>query len=110
MTRLNDLYDQQGQSPWLDNLRRDWLDDGRLASMVADGIRGITSNPTILAKAIEGEDDYDEQFRSLVPKLSVEGAYWEIVIQDILGALELLRPLHEASGGSDGFVSLEVAP
>jgi len=110
MTRLHDLYDNGRQSPWLDNLRRDWIGNGRLAELVAEGVRGITSNPTIFAKAIEGEDDYDEQFRSLVPAHSVEDAYWELVIQDIEAALGLLRPLHESSGGSDGFVSLEVAP
>ena len=77
---------------------------------MGQGIRGITSNPTIFAKAIAGEDDYDEQFRSLVTGHTVEEAYWELVIADIDGALEVLRPLHEESGGADGFVSLEVAP
>jgi len=110
MTRLNDLYDKGGQSPWLDNLRRDWLESGRLADLVGHGVRGVTSNPTIFAKAIEGEDAYDEQFRSLVPKVSVEDAYWALVVRDITDALEVLRPLHERSGGGDGFVSLEVAP
>ena len=110
MTRLHELYDQCGQSPWLDNLRRDWITDGRLESMIGDGVRGITSNPTIFAKAIEGEDDYDEQFRSLVPSMTVEEAYWELVVTDIRNALALLAPLHVSSGGSDGFVSLEVAP
>ncbi|MGO9455757.1 MAG: transaldolase [Acidimicrobiales bacterium] len=110
MTKLHDLYRQAGQSPWLDNLRRDWLTGGRLAEMVGQGVRGITSNPTIFAKAISGEADYDEQFRSLVPGHTVEEAYWELVISDIEGALEVLRPLHEESGGADGFVSLEVAP
>lgn len=110
MSRLRELYEQGGQSPWLDNLRRDWLHDGRLASMVADGVRGITSNPTIFAKAIEGEDDYDDQFRELARTKSVEEAYWELAISDITEALELLRPTHEESGGRDGFVSLEVSP
>ncbi len=110
MTRLDELFDRQGQSPWLDNLQRDWLSNGRLSSLIDDGIRGITSNPTIFAKAIEGEDDYDEQFASLVPRLSVEDAYWELVITDINDALDVLAPLHEDSGGGDGFVSLEVAP
>ena len=66
MTTLEDLYAQQGQSPWLDNLRRDYLSGGRLQELVDQGIRGVTSNPTIFAKAIEGEDDYDEQFRELL--------------------------------------------
>ncbi len=110
MTRLNELYDRCGQSPWLDNLRRDWLDSGRLAELVAQGIRGITSNPTIFAKAIEGEDAYDEQFASLVPRVSVEDAYWELVVRDITDALEVMGPVRASSGGADGFVSLEVAP
>ncbi len=110
MTTLHDLYEREGQSPWLDNLRRDWLRDGTLAGLVGRGIRGVTSNPTILAKAIEGQDTYDEQFRSLVGTHSVEDAYWELVTDDIVAALEVLRPVHEASGGADGFVSVEVAP
>jgi transaldolase len=110
MTRLHDLYDQGGQSPWLDNLRRDWLTNGHLGELVSEGIRGITSNPTIFAKAIEGEADYDDQFRSLLPNHSIEDAYWQLVEKDIRDALQLLRPVYDSSGGEDGFVSLEVAP
>jgi transaldolase len=110
MTRLHDLYSQEGQSPWLDNLRRDWVHDGHLAELVASGIRGVTSNPTIFAKAISGENDYDDQFRSLIGSMTVERAYWELVITDITDALALLRPVYDESGGTDGFVSLEVAP
>ncbi len=110
MTRLHDLYRKQGQSPWLDNLRRDWLQDGTLAGLVDQGIRGVTSNPTILAKAISGQDTYDEQFRSLIATTPVEDAYWDLVIDDILGALAILRPVFDESRGADGFVSVEVAP
>jgi transaldolase len=110
MTRLHDLFDQGGQSPWLDNLRRDWIEGGQLARWVDQGVRGVTSNPTIFAKAIEGQDTYDEQFRSLVPGHSVEDAYWEMVIDDITSALDVLAPVHQSSDGVDGFVSLEVAP
>src|ERR1700722_17619230 len=56
VTRLESLYAEQGQSPWLDNLRRDWLSNGHLADLVRHGVRGVTSNPTIFAKAIAGED------------------------------------------------------
>ena len=59
MTKLHRLYDEQGQSPWLDNLTRTSLHDGTLAQYVNDGIRGVTANPTIFAKAIEGSDAYD---------------------------------------------------
>ena len=110
MTKLHDLYEQQGQSPWLDNLRRDYLRDGHLAALVDQGIRGVTSNPTIFAKAIEGGSAYDEQFADLLRSHSVEEAYWELVADDITGALDVLRPVSESSGGEDGFVSLEVAP
>jgi transaldolase len=110
MTRLHDLYDIAGQSPWLDNLRRDWLNDGELADLISQGVRGITSNPTIFANAISGQDTYDDQFRSLMADHTVESAYWELAITDITNALELLAPTYDASDREDGFVSLEVAP
>jgi transaldolase len=110
MTKLHDLYEQQGQSPWLDNLRRDYLRGGRLAELVAQGIRGVTSNPTIFAKAIESGNDYDEQFSQLLGSHTVEEAYWELVVTDIRDALAVLRPVYDSSDGVDGFVSLEVAP
>jgi len=110
MTKLHDLYGQQGQSPWLDNLRRDYLRGGRLAELVDEGIRGVTSNPTIFAKAIESADDYDEQFTGLLTSHTVEEAYWELVVTDIRDALAVLRPVYDGSDGVDGFVSLEVAP
>jgi len=110
MTKLEDLYGQQGQSPWLDNLRRDYLRGGRLAELVAQGIRGVTSNPTIFAKAIESGTSYDGQFAALLSTHTVEEAYWELVVTDIRDALAVLRPVHDSSHGVDGYVSLEVAP
>jgi len=110
MSLLDDLHDQQGQSPWLDNLRRDWLRDGTMAGLIDQGIRGVTSNPTILAKAIAGQDTYDEQFQGLIRTKSVEDAYWDLVIDDIESALALFRPVFDSSQGGDGFVSIEVAP
>ncbi len=110
MTRLHDLYKEQGQSPWLDNLRRDWLQDGTLQGLVDQGIRGVTSNPTIFAKAISGQDTYDDQFASLIATKSVEDAYWDMVVDDIDHALAVLRPVFDSSDGTDGFVSVEVAP
>jgi transaldolase len=110
MTRLNDLFDHEGQSPWLDNLRRDWLQDGTLSGLVDDGIRGVTSNPTIFAKAIAGQDTYDDQFKSLIATTSVEDAYWDLVVDDINAALAILRPVYDSSDGGDGYVSVEVAP
>jgi transaldolase len=110
MTRLHDLFEQQGQSPWLDNLRRDYIRGGRLRAYVDEGIRGVTSNPTIFTKAIESGNDYDDQLRDLLRTHSVEDAYWELVVTDIRDALAVLRPVHESSDGIDGYISLEVAP
>jgi transaldolase len=83
---------------------------GHLAQLVESGIRGVTSNPTIFQKAIAGSADYDDQFAELLKSHKVEEAYWELVFDDIGRALETMRPVHDTSGGTDGFVSLEVAP
>ena len=111
MTPLQQLFTVHGQSPWLDNLTRGYLRDGTLRRMVAAGIRGVTANPTIFARAIEGSDDYDEQFRTLIGAgRSLPDAYWELVIDDVTQALRVLQPVFDGSGGTDGFVSVEVAP
>jgi transaldolase len=111
MSRLRQLFDEQGQSPWLDNLKRGYLTSGQLAAMVNDGIRGLTSNPTILQKAIQGSPDYDEQFKELAADdKPVTDDYWALVLQDINGALDVFTPLYEQSGGRDGFASVEVSP
>ncbi len=110
MTRLHDLFADQGQSPWIDNLTRVGIRSGQLQQLVDQGVRGVTSNPTIFAKAISGAADYDEQFADLLKGHTVDEAYWELVFDDIVHALEVLRPVYDASGGTDGFVSLEVAP
>ena len=111
MTRLHDLFRDQGQSPWLDNLRRSWTVDGTLADWVDKGVRGITSNPSIFQKAISSAVDYDDQLREcLAAGQSVEDAYWDLVVRDIEAALALLRPVYDDSDGGDGYVSVEVAP
>jgi transaldolase len=111
MTKLQRLHHEQGQSPWLDNLTRGYLRDGTLGRLVADGIRGVTANPTILARAIEGSDAYDEQFATLIAQgRPVVDAYWDLVVDDITNGLGVLRPTFDAGGGTDGFVSVEVAP
>jgi transaldolase len=111
MNTLHRLYAEQGQSPWLDNLKRPYLADGTLGRLVADGVRGVTANPTIFARAIEGSDAYDEQFGVLTAEgRSVEEAYWDLVVDDVIAALGVLWPIFDSSGGSDGFVSIEVAP
>jgi transaldolase len=111
MTKLRELYEQQGQSPWLDNLRRGYITEGELQRLVDAGIRGLTSNPTIFQKAIAAGGAYDDQLRALVRRdVSTEDAYWAMVVDDIEAALAILRPVHDESGGRDGFVSVEVAP
>ena len=108
---LRRLHHEFGQSPWLDNLSRADLRNGRLADIVASGVRGLTSNPTIFQKAIEGSNDYDAQ---LTAELRIspdpERALWELILADIVTALDVLAEVHDASGGDDGFVSVEVDP
>jgi transaldolase len=111
MERLIRLYEEFGQSPWLDNLKRGYLTSGELARLRDEGIRGQTSNPTIFQKAIEGSADYDDQFRTLIAAADpIVDDYWALVLHDINGALDVFVPLYESSGGGDGFVSVEVAP
>ena len=111
MGRLHDLHSEAGQSPWLDNLKRDWITSGEIERWVERGVRGITSNPTIFQKAIAAGTAYDEQFGDLVSGgTSTEDAYWDLVTQDIRSALAILRPVFDSSGGEDGYVSVEVDP
>ncbi len=110
MTKLQDLCAAHGQSPWLDDLKRSYLQDGTLSRFVANGIRGVTSNPSIFAKAISGEDTYDDEFGSLIKEMDVLAAYWRLVTDDVTNACGVLRPVHDQAGGHDGFVSVEVAP
>lgn len=111
MTRLHDLYREQGQSPWLDNLRRGWLTSGEMQAWIDRGVLGITSNPSIFQKAMSDTDAYDEQLAALkADGRSIEESYWELVTSDITTALDLLMPVYEESGGIDGYVSVEVDP
>ena len=98
MTTVGRIFEEQGQSLWLDNLARTDLRDGTLARLVASGIRGVTANPTIVARAIESSDAYDEQFATLVSAgHPVADAYEELVIADVVWALEVLRPTFDQS-------------
>ncbi len=111
MASLTDLFETYGQSPWLDNLKRDWVESGELKAWIEKGVRGLTSNPSIFEKAISDSEAYDQQFTSLIRDgVSVEEAYWKLVQTDISSALALLKPIHESSNGVDGFVSVEVDP
>ncbi|MFT7473156.1 MAG: transaldolase [Verrucomicrobiales bacterium] len=110
-TKLHHLFNEQGQSPWLDNLRRNWLHNGEMQAWLDKGVRGITSNPSIFQKAIEGSDDYTEQFTSLLAEgKTIEESYWGLVTTDIEDALALTRSIYDESDGLDGYVSVEVDP
>ncbi len=101
-----------GQSVWLDQMRRSLLTTGELQRLIdEDGLRGLTSNPTIFEKAISGSQDYAEQLGQLAHAgSSVPHIYEEIVVQDIGGAADTFRGVYDASDGGDGFASLEVSP
>jgi transaldolase len=108
---LRRLHSEFGQSPWLDNLRRGWITGGQLAQLRDRGVRGLTSNPTIFQKAIQGSSDYDAQFEHLTREsVGPIDAYWEMVLRDIDAALDVFAPVYEESNGADGFVSVEVDP
>src|SRR4051794_20382652 len=110
MTKLKDLYDQQGQSPWVDNLKRSYMTQGTLKKMIEDGVRGVTSNPSIFQKSISEGTDYDEQFGELAKTKNVEDSYWGLVEKDVTDACHVMRPVFDDSDGTDGFVSIEVSP
>lgn len=100
-----------GQSVWLDFMHRGILKSGELRRLVETGIRGVTSNPTIFEKAITGSHDYDDQISRLVAEgKSPTEIYEAVVVDDIRGAADTLRSVYDATGGADGFVSIEVSP
>ncbi|MCA1804742.1 MAG: transaldolase [Xanthomonadaceae bacterium] len=101
-----------GQSLWLDNLSRSLLRDGTLARWIReDGVSGVTSNPSIFQKALKSSPHYaDDLARLKAGEPDAERRYEALAIPDIRDACDLLLPAHEASGGDDGYVSLEVAP
>lgn len=109
--RLVDLM-KTGQSIWFDNIKRSMLTGGDLARYVSeDDLRGVTSNPSIFEKAINGSQDYDDQMRALIEKgLEIKDIYEALVIEDIRNAADVLRPVYDRTKGIDGYISLEVDP
>jgi len=101
-----------GQSFWYDNIRRTFLEDGTLQQLIDnDGLRGMTSNPSIFEKAIGQSNDYDVQLRQLVADgAGTMDAYEAMAIADIQAACDIFAPLYASSNRGDGFVSLEVSP
>jgi len=106
--RLHDL----GQSLWLDNITRGLLTSGGLQRYINwFSITGLTSNPTIFDKAIKGSDAYDGAIRETAQAgMSRETLFFELALEDLTQAADLFRPVHDATGGVDGWVSLEVSP
>ena len=106
--KLHDL----GQSLWLDNLSRDLLTSGTLARYIADlSVTGLTSNPTIFEHAIGHGSAYDKAIRELARRgESGEDLFFALARDDLRQAADLFRPIHDATGGVDGWVSLEVSP
>jgi transaldolase len=101
-----------GQSLWLDNITRGLLTSGTLQRYIDEfSVTGLTSNPTIFDKAIQGADFYDEAIhQKAVDGKTPEAVFFELAMEDLIRAADLLRPIHDASGGIDGWVSLEVSP
>ena len=101
-----------GQAPWLDYIRRTLLPSPEFKRMLTeDGLKGMTSNPTIFEKAIDGSSDYDQQFEQLVAQgQEVMEIYEALTIQDIQSACDMLRPLYDSTGSKHGYVSYEVSP
>jgi len=110
--RLQALHDA-GVSIWLDTLSRELLETGAFAALVADySVTGVTSNPTIFAKAIKGSDRYDGQIRRLVTSgaRDPQELFLALALDDVRQAADVLRPSYDASDGQDGFVSFECTP
>jgi transaldolase len=112
MNRLERLH-EAGVSIWLDTLSRELLDSGAFAALIADfAVTGATSNPTIFAKAITGSDRYDDQLRAAVASgvRDTQELFFELALDDVGRAADLLRPAYDASGGRDGMISFECTP
>ncbi|TKY60522.1 Transaldolase 2 [Spatholobus suberectus] len=107
-TILHHLYEKQRQSPYYDNLRRPVSD---LLPFIANGIRGVTTNPAIFESAISSSNAYDEQLRELAEAgKDIESVYWELVLKDIQDTCKLLEPIYNEKDGVDGYVSVAVSP
>ena len=112
MNRLQRLH-EAGVSIWLDTLSRELLESGEFSELVRHyAVTGATSNPTIFARAITGSGRYDEQLRSLASDAApdIRELFFAIALDDVRSAAAILRPVHERTGGGDGFISFECTP
>jgi len=113
MSNISRVFSDFGQSIWLDNIDRNLLTCGGLKDLLAVGLRGVTSKPSIFHKAITGSADYDDSIRELLQadhEMDDEALYEQLTIQDVKMAADILQPVYASSDGTDGFVSLEVSP
>jgi transaldolase len=110
--RIKQLYLEEGQSAWQDDISRDMLNQGSIRTAIEEiGIRGLTSNPTIFEKAIAAGTAYDEEIAGLLERdLDAHAIFETVAVRDIQNAADLFRSLYESSEGGDGFVSIEVSP
>ena len=100
-----------GQSIWIDNIQRKMLTGGGLQAMIDEGLRGMTSNPTIFERAISGSSDYDEAMRTLIDQgATAEQVFDALTIEDVGMAADIFRPVFDRTQGRDGYVSIEVSP
>ncbi|MFB3881545.1 MAG: transaldolase [Armatimonadota bacterium] len=110
MPTIRDLADL-GQSVWLDYIKRSFIDSGELSALIAEGVAGVTANPTILEKAIAESSDYDRDIARLAREGKTDTEIYEALARDDIGrAADLLRPVWDRTHGGDGYVSLEVSP
>jgi transaldolase/transaldolase/glucose-6-phosphate isomerase len=109
-TKMKSLLNLR-QSVWLDYLHRHLTRSGDLQALIDDGLRGMTSNPTIFEHAIDGSADYDDDLAELASSQKTDRELFEaLAATDVREAADLFRPVYQATGGADGFVSLEVSP
>lgn len=113
MAKILTLYSQYGQSLWLDYIDRNLLMNGGLRALVENGIRGVTTNPTIFLNAVTNSSDYDDTIRDLIQadhQIGPETLYQWLTLQDVQMAADILTPVYESSHGTDGYVSHELSP
>lgn len=111
MKPMQALFDKVGQSIWLDYIERTMVHNGELKAFVDNGLRGVTSNPTIFQQAIAKSDAYKDDLAKLAQSgKSTKEIFETLAVADIQAATDVLAPVYKASNGTDGFVSIEVAP
>ena len=112
MNKLKQL-ETCGQSPWLDYLKRSLIEKGELRTLIErDGLKGVTSNPSIFEKAIGETDEYAQALKDFQAQSdhSISAIYEHLAIADIRDAADVLRPIYEQTQGRDGYISLECSP